>query len=269
MTKMSFELNDRVALITGAANGIGRRTAERLHEAGARVILSDVMEFGVTEAATQLGNGARAICHDVTSQEDWKRIIASVEQTEGRLDILVNNAGIMVNRPFMETTLDDFRRVNAVNVEGVFIGMQCAVPLMKKSAQSTPHSGSIINLSSIWGQVAGPTHSAYSASKGAVRLLTKAVAVELARSRSGKIRVNSVHPGPTETDLGTSAVHQAVEKGVAPSFEAGMDLVKANLPMGRWGQVDDVASVILFLASDASKFMTGAELTVDGGYTLQ
>lgn len=265
---MPFELNDRVALVTGAAKGIGRRTAERLHEAGARIVLCDIDEAGVTEAAARLGSNARAIHLNVTSQEDWKRVIASVEQNERRLDILVNNAGVILSRPFLETTLEDFRRVNAINVEGVFIGMQSAIPLMQQSAMSTPHGGSIINLSSIYGQVVGKAHSAYAASKGAVRLLTKAVAVELARAQSGKIRVNSVHPGPTETDLGISGLHQAVKQGTYPSVEAGIEQGKAFFPMGRWGQVDDVASVILFLASDASKFMTGAELTVDGGYTL-
>ncbi|MHC4046847.1 SDR family NAD(P)-dependent oxidoreductase [Bradyrhizobium sp. 23AC] len=265
---MAFELDGRVAIITGAAKGIGKRTAERLSEAGARVVLTDVDEKGVKAVAAQLGDRARAIRHDVTSQQEWKQVVASVEKNEGRLDVLVNNAGIILSRPFLETTLEEFRRVNAINVEGAFIGMQSAVPLMQQSAKTTPHGGSIVNLSSIYGQVVGRSHSAYAASKGAVRLLTKAVAVELARVPLGRIRVNSVHPGPTETDLGTSGLHQAVEQGTYPSVEAGIEQGKTLFPMGRWGQVDDIASVILFLASDASKFMTGAELTVDGGYTL-
>ncbi|MGJ4929231.1 SDR family NAD(P)-dependent oxidoreductase [Bradyrhizobium sp. HKCCYLS2038] len=265
---MVFGLKDRVALITGAAKGIGRRTAQRLHEAGAQVVLCDIDEAGLAECVGLLGNGARAIRLDVTSVDDWRHAIASVEQNEGRLDVLVNNAGVILSRPFLETSLDDLRRVYTTNVEGVFIGMQAAVPLMQQSARITPHGGSIVNLSSIYGQVAGRSHSAYSASKGAVRLLTKAVAVELARLSSGKIRVNSVHPGPTETDLGTSGLHEAVTQGVYANVEVALQQSKAAFPMGRWGQVDDVAGVILFLASDASKFMTGAELTVDGGLTV-
>lgn len=262
---MAFDLGGRVALVTGAAKGIGRCCVEVLRQAGARVIATDVDDTAIK--SLELGEGSRHVRHDVTSASDWTRIIASIEEIEGRLDVLVNNAGIILNRPFLMTSLEEFRRVQVVNVESVWIGMQTAAPLLQRTAQKTC-GGSIINLSSIYGQLAGPMQAAYCASKGAVRLMTKAVAVELARSEDGKVRVNSVHPGPVETELGFSGLKDAVALGRLPNVEAGIAAVRSLSPMGRWGHVDDIAGAVLFLASDHSSFMTGSELTVDGGYTL-
>lgn len=250
-----LNLENRVALVTGAAKGIGRDIADTLERNGATVIASDIepSPYGSARGAM--------LRHDVTSEDDWDAVLADIKAREGRLDILVNNAGIILNKPFLDTSLEELRRVLRINVESVWIGMQKAAPLM------TGGNGSIINLSSIYGQLAGPMHAAYSASKGAVRLITKGVAVEFARSGSG-IRVNSVHPGPVETALGLSGLEPAVAAGRFPDMEAAKAFVATGFPMGRWANTGDVAGAVLFLASDASRFMTGTELVVDGGYSL-
>jgi NAD(P)-dependent dehydrogenase (short-subunit alcohol dehydrogenase family) len=259
-----FQLDGKAVLVTGAAKGIGRATAALLSKLGARLIVSDIDEDGVVRTAQAIG--ARAIKHDVTSEVSWKAAIESIAKDEGRLDVLVNNAGVILNKPFLDTTLEDLRRVNSINVESVWMGMQIAAPLMTASVAETS-TGSIVNLSSIYGQVAGPMHAAYCASKGAVRMLTKATAVEFARS-GARIRVNSVHPGPVDTDLGMSGVIDAVQVGRFKDIEAGKAAVAQSFPMGRWAQTEDVAGVIAFLASDASRFVTGSELTVDGGWSI-
>ena len=257
-----FGLEGKVALVTGAAKGIGRETVLTLHGLGARVVASDIDATRLAELG-KLEN-IRTAEHDVTSPDAWTAVIDGVAAQEGRLDVLVNNAGVILNRPFLDTSLEDLRRVMRINVEGVWLGMQVSTRLMADTAQDSPAGASIVNLSSIYGQVAGPMHAAYCASKGAVRMMTKAVAIEFARNGS-RIRVNSVHPGPVETDLGMSGVHDAVAVGRLTDAESGRRSVAQNIPMGRWAQVEDVARVVAFLASDASAYVTAAELTVDGG----
>lgn len=251
-----FELHGRVALVTGAAKGIGAHTAELLAAAGATVVATDIDPAGIAPAK------GRFIAQDVTNPDDWGRVIASVVAEEGRLDILVNNAGMILNKPILSTTIEEFRRVHAVNVESIWFAIQTAAPLMAQAG-----SGSIINLSSIYGQIAGPMQAAYSASKGAVRMLTKAAAVEFGRAGNG-IRVNSVHPGPVDTDLGRSGLAPGVAAGRFANEAEAKAYVASMFPMGRWVETSDVAGVILFLASDASRYVTGTELTVDGGYSI-
>lgn len=251
-----FDLKGKVALVTGAAKGIGQETAKVLAEHGARVIGSDITASGTDASGTEL------LQHDVTSVDDWERVLSAIETAHGRLDILVNNAGKILNKPFLQTGLDELRALQRINVESIWIGMQKAAPLMARNG-----GGSIINLSSIYGQLAGPMHAAYSATKGAVRLLSKGVAVEFARDGSG-IRINSVHPGPVETDLGFSGLEPGIQAGQFADFETAKAYVATTFPMGRWANTLDIAGAILFLASDASRFITGAELTVDGGYSV-
>jgi 3alpha(or 20beta)-hydroxysteroid dehydrogenase len=250
-----FDLAGRVALVTGATKGIGARTAQLLAENGARVVVSDIVEGHAPDRG-------RFIAHDVTDSEQWAQVIESIAAEEGRLDILVNNAGMILNKPVLATSIEDFRRVQALNVESIWFSIQAAAPLLSQSP-----SASIINLSSIYGQIAGPMQAAYSASKGAVRMLTKAVAIELARVGKG-IRVNSVHPGPVDTDLGRSALGPAIAAGRFTSETEAAAYIATTFPMGRWVSTDDVAGVILFLASDASRYVTGTELVVDGGYSV-
>ncbi|MCC6920443.1 MAG: glucose 1-dehydrogenase [Alphaproteobacteria bacterium] len=259
-----FDLSGKVALVTGSGSGIGQQTAHTLAGLGAQVFATDINHEGAAATAAAVGGTATALGHDVTAPEDWARVVARVQDRAGRLDILVNNAGIMVNRPFLETTLAEYRHQQAVNVESVFLGMQAALPLMLMTASTHNVSPSIINISSVYGQVAGATFSAYSASKGAVRLLSKAVAYEFARTG---VRVNSIHPGPTATNLGAGWEPPRDAAGNPLSPEEAAAVWLNLIPNGRFGMPTDIAAAIAFLASDASAYMTGSELTIDGGYT--
>jgi 3alpha(or 20beta)-hydroxysteroid dehydrogenase len=266
---MAADLEGKVVLITGAGNGIGKCCAEDFAMRGAVVVATDLDEAAVTTVVETISNNglkAIALTHDVTSESDWECVIDECKSQFGRLDALVNNAGIMLHIPFVACSYEDFKKQQAINVDSVFIGCKAAYSLLAESTQGGA-GGSIINLSSVYGQIAGPMHSAYCASKGAVRMLTKSLAVEFGRMGLG-IRVNSVHPGPTNTALGRGGVEAAEKLGLIDDLESGMAGVGAAFPMGRWGEVDDVAGVIGFLVSDASKFVTGAELVVDGGYSV-
>jgi NAD(P)-dependent dehydrogenase (short-subunit alcohol dehydrogenase family) len=262
MTQALFDLTGRVALVTGAASGIGRQTAHTLASLGATVYGTDLNTNALAE--TMAGIGGRGLGHDVTSPDDWTSAIDAVRTGSGRLDVLVNNAGIMLNRPFLDTTLDEFRNQQQINVESVFLGMKTALPLMLETVAAHTVSPSIINVSSVYGQVAGASFSAYSASKGAVRLMTKAVAFEFAENG---IRVNSLHPGPTATNLGAGWEPPRDAEGNLLSPEQAAARWLTLIPNRRFGMPADMAGAIAFLASDASSYMTGSELTVDGGYT--
>lgn len=248
----------KVALVTGAASGIGRASAEVLAREGAAVILTDVQASGedVAESIRKAGGKARFVGHDVTSESEWKSIVAGIEKVEGRLDVLVNNAGIAVAGLIHELSLDEWRRQMAVNVDGVFLGVKTSLPLMRKGK-----AGSIINISSIAGLRGAANLSAYCTSKGAVRLFTKSVAIECAAMQDG-IRCNSIHPGLIETPIWGQVV---------PGSNEPMDLDAAaamRVPLRRKGWPEDIAKVVLFLASDDSGYMTGEEVVVDGGMTV-
>jgi NAD(P)-dependent dehydrogenase (short-subunit alcohol dehydrogenase family) len=265
----NFDLTGKVIIITGAATGIGEQCAYDLADMGATVIATDIDEAGVDATAAKIikGNGkAISIRHDVTSEADWDKLIETCKQQFSRLDVLVNNAGIMMNIPFALCSYEDFKKQQTINVDSVFIGCKAAYELMAESGMTTSGS-SIINLSSIFGQISGPMHTAYCASKGAIRMLSKSMAVELGRMGT-KIRVNSVHPGPINTELGRSAAKDAEKLGLLADADERNKQVGALFPMGRWGEVEDVSGVIAFLASDASQFVTGAELVVDGAYSI-
>ena len=248
----------KIALVTGAASGIGRACAEILAREGASVVLTDVQASGEDVAAgiVKAGGKARFVGHDVTSESEWVSIIAGIAKTEGRLDVLVNNAGIAVAGLIHELSLDQWRHQMAVNVDGVFLGVKTSLPLMRKGK-----AGSIINISSIAGLRGAANLSAYCTSKGAVRLFTKSVAIECAAMQDG-IRCNSIHPGLIETPIWGQVV---------PGSNEPMDLDAAaalRVPLRRKGWPDDIAKVVLFLASDDSGYMTGEEVVVDGGMTV-
>lgn len=269
MTENSiFNLTDRVILITGAGGGIGRATALALARQGATAVIGDIDMSAATETVRQVesANGkAYALDLDVTSADHWASAIKHVATRWGRLDGLVNNAGIMITAPLKDTSLAQFEKTMAINTTSIFLGVQSAVPLMEQTHKSFGIKPAIVNLSSLYGNLAGPAHVAYCASKGAVRTMSKAMAVELAPHA---IRVNSVHPGPVDTKLLHGALDSLAERGKMPAGEKGMAAMARAHPMGRTAVPDDIAGVIAFLCSDAAAFMTGAELVVDGGYGL-
>ena len=255
-------LQGKIAVITGAAKGIGYETASTFVNEGAQVILSDLnVELG--EAASRnLGNASSFFKQDVTDESSWDELEDYIETNYGGIDILVNNAGILATETTQNietTSLAQWRAVQQVNVEGVFMGCRMAVRIMKDAG------GSIVNISSTAGIVGSPMLVAYGASKGAVRLLTKGVALHCAQQRY-HIRCNSVHPGPIETDMGDALL--GLQNFIdGPNLESKWETMRRRIPTGNAGVASDVASCILFLASDDSIHMTGSELVVDGGMT--
>jgi NAD(P)-dependent dehydrogenase (short-subunit alcohol dehydrogenase family) len=252
-------LEGRVALVTGAARGIGAATARALAGAGAKVVVSDMNDG--TATAKEIGGAY--VKHDVTSEDDWIAAVAFAKATFGGLDILVNNAGVFWMKPIVATSLEDFRKMQQVNVEGVFLGLKHCIPALAERAGKWDGGGAIVNLSSVAGLVGSPLTLAYNASKGAVRLMTKAAALECA-SAGMKIRVNSVHPGIIDTPMMEKAMG---EMAGADGSNSLRERFISRHPLGRLGRDTDIANAILFLASDAAAFMTGSEVVVDGGMT--
>jgi 3(or 17)beta-hydroxysteroid dehydrogenase len=245
----------KVALITGGASGLGRASATMLAAEGAKVTIADVNETGGREVAETIGPAALFVRLDVTDEASW---IAAIEQTVeafGGLDVLVNSAGVGVVKDVEQTTLEEWRFVNSVNLDGVFLGCKHAIGAMKARG-----GGSIINLSSVSGLVGGHNLAAYNASKGGVRLLTKSVALHCARA-GYNIRCNSVHP----TFIDTPMVQEMIAAGRDP--DKVRQSLERQIPLGRIGRPDEVASGIVYLASDESSFMTGTEFVLDGGIT--
>jgi NAD(P)-dependent dehydrogenase (short-subunit alcohol dehydrogenase family) len=255
------ELKGRVALVTGAARGIGAATAKALAAAGAKVVVSDVADG---EATARAIDGAY-VRHDVTSEEEWIAAVAFAKQRFGGLDILVNNAGVFWVKPLAMETLEDFRRMQQINVEGVFLGLKHAIPAIAERASKWDGGGAVVNLSSVAGIVGGPNIIAYNASKGAVRLMTKSAALECAQAGLN-LRVNSVHPGIIDTPMMAEAA-DAIGKATGQGANAMRAGFAERHPMKRMGRDVDVANAIRFLASDAAAFVTGSELVVDGGMT--
>ncbi|MDP3739130.1 MAG: glucose 1-dehydrogenase [Hyphomonadaceae bacterium] len=255
------DLEGRVALVTGGARGIGAATARALAGAGAKVVVSDIGDG--TETASAIGGAY--VKHDVTSEDEWIAAVTFAKKAFGGLDILVNNAGIFWLRPIVKTSLEDFRRMQQVNVEGVFLGIKHSIPAIAERAQKWDGGGSIINISSVAGLVGSPLTFAYNASKGAVRLMTKAAAMECAQGGM-KIRVNSVHPGVIDTPMMEQAVFSTSER-TGEGIDTARERFAKRHPLGRLGRDTDIASAVLFLASDAAGFMTGSEVVVDGGMT--
>jgi NAD(P)-dependent dehydrogenase (short-subunit alcohol dehydrogenase family) len=259
MTDRKGRVAGKVALVTGAASGLGAASARRLAEQGAKVMLTDVSADAGRAVADQIadtGGEAQFNAHDVTSQADWEGVVDATTERFGRLDILVNNAGVSGGtQELMTLDYEVWRRVLAVNLDGVFLGLRHAGPAIAKTG-----GGSIINISSILGKVGMAGATAYCASKGGVALLTKAAALEWAPLG---IRVNSVHPGFIDTPMVSGALQQA------ENANEMRDMVISRHALARFGVPGEIADAVLFLASDESSFMTGAELVVDGGYTAQ
>jgi 3(or 17)beta-hydroxysteroid dehydrogenase len=247
----------KVALVTGAGMGLGRATSLLLAAEGAKVAVSDIDENAARETAEMIAlNGGESLHHrhDVSELEDWGPVIASVERTFGRLDVLVNNAGIAIAKNIEDTSLEEWRRTMAINLDGVFFGCQQAIAPMKRSG-----GGSIVNISSIDGIIGEAELAAYCASKGGVRTLTKAVAVHCAEKRYG-IRCNSIHPGYIWTPQTENYLRDLGK------LESEKAKALARHPIGFLGEPNDIAYMVLYLACDESKFVTGSEMVVDGGY---
>ena len=249
-----MRLEGKVALISGGARGQGAAEAKLFCKEGASVILGDILEAPGQQVEAEINEaGGRAVFVrlDVTQESDWVDAIEVAVQRFGKLDILVNNAAIYRTVPIEHTTEEEWDQILDINAKGVFFGTKHAIPAMR-----TAGGGSIINISSTAGLVAGGRGGAYGASKGGVRLLTKHTAIECAQDG---IRANSIHPGPIETEM-TLPFHSTPEERAATN---------ARVPLGRIGAVEDVAYGALFLASDESSYMTGSELVIDGGLTAQ
>ncbi len=255
-------LDGKVALVTGAASGIGRGTAELFAAEGARVVIADIDAAGgqaVVDGIRKAGGVASFLRLDVTQEESWRQVVAETVKLYGKLNILVNNAGISLGADVEDTSLEDWNRVMAVNVTGVFLGMKHAIAAMKGNGEIC----SIINRSSVSGQVGEPQVFAYCASKGAVTLATKSAALGVA-AKGYRIRVNSVHPWFVHTPL---TVKEAADAGMP--VEEYYAKTGAYPPIGFIGQPVDVAYLDLYLASDESRWATGAEFVIDGGYTAK
>ena len=238
---------DRVALVTGGASGIGKATAMRLADEGGAVVVADVQDDagkGVVEEIERRGGKALYVHLDVTDEAGWATAVASAIDAFGGLDILVNNAGIGDTEPIEATTTETWNKVVAVTQTSVFLGMKAAAEALKQSGH-----GSVVNISSMYGIVGSGVSPAYHAAKGAVRLLTKTTALGWA---GDGVRVNSVHPGYIDTPI---------------LGDTDRDVLAGATPMGRLGRPEEIAAMITFLASDEASFVTGAELVVDGGYT--
>ena len=247
-TSSTGRLDGKVAIITGAAGGIGAAVARYFAREGARLLLTDADAAGVQRLADDLGEAAAARAHNVTSELDWQAVTEQAVETNGRIDVLLNNAGIFLAASLQETSLEDFRRVIDINLVGVFIGMRTVAPVMTGQG-----GGSIINVSSVAGLGGSPYLTAYAASKWAVRGVSKVVAKELAHAG---VRVNSLHPGQIDTDM------NARQREKTPEL---IDKLIRGIPLGRIGTPDEVAHAAVYLASDESVYVTGSELVIDGG----
>ena len=248
-------LEGKAAFITGGASGLGRAMALAFATEGAKVAIADIDRARGREVIEAIGKNGLFLAHDVSSEEQWIANLAEVARLFGRLDTLVNNAGIGVRGNVETTSLADWRRVNAVNLDGPFLGCKHAIPLIAKAG-----GGAIINTSSVAGLIGARDSAAYCASKGGLRLLTKSVALHCAHRRNG-VRCNSIHPVYTDTPM----VEQMLAESRQP--EKMLEAMKAMIPLGRLGTPEELAAMAVYLASDEARFVTGAEFVFDGGFT--
>ena len=250
-------LEGKTALVTGAASGIGLQTSIRLAEEGALVMMTDINHEEGLQQAEKLGANATFLKLDITEEEEWISVLDETVKRFGRLDILVNSAGMVLIADVEQITLEDWRKVHAINLDGTFLGCKHGVRVMKEFG-----AGSIINLSSVSGMIGGFNLAAYNSSKGAVRMLTKSVALHCARAGYG-IRCNSIHPTFIETPMLESMIRDS------PDPEKARQTLVRQVPLRRIGKPDDVANMIVYLASDESTFVTGTEMVIDGGVIAQ
>lgn len=262
-------LDGKVALISGAARGIGGETARLMATQGAQVVVADVLDDrGRATVAAMAAAGAKAeYAHlDVTNEEDWTAAVNVALNKFGKLDILVNNAGVFIGKGIEEISLDEWNRLVAVNMTGVFLGTRMAAPALREAAKSSEHGSAIVNLASIAGIVGSQLDPLYSMTKGGVTLFTKSAALEFAR-KGYRIRVNSIHPGVIDTDMGEQTFVARARRTGSNDTTQARQTAADTVPWGRLGMPMDIAKGIVFLASDDAGYMNGAGLIVDGGVT--
>ena len=258
----SYDLSGRVALVTGAAQGLGEGMATALAGAGARVMIADLQESGA-DIASGLGDGHGFVRHDVTDEASWERAVAATVEQMGGLDILVNNAGIEITELVTELDPDKVRKQLEVNILGTALGLKHGLRTMRPGG-SAGKGGSIVNVASVAATIAFPGIAVYSATKSAVDRLTRVAAMEAGKLGYG-VRVNCLYPGLVATPMGAGLANDVAQIGLFASPEAAVGAVIELTPSGRLGTVEDMADAVVFLASDASRFVTGAGLPVDGG----
>ncbi|MEH7377187.1 SDR family NAD(P)-dependent oxidoreductase [Neobacillus drentensis] len=250
-----MRLQGKTAIITGGASGIGKATMQKFLEQGAKVVFTDINEEVGTETLEEMkkiSDHVLFIKHNVQDENDWSQVVLQTKETFGTIDILFNNAGLYRSKPVTDYTVDEWNLVMGVNVTGVFLGMKHVIPYMRQQK-----NGSIINASSLAGLRGSANLALYGASKGAVRIMSKDMAIEAAKDQ---IRVNSIHPGLIQTSMGDA---------VAAGAHVTTDQLAQSVPIRRMGTSEDVANLVLFLASDESSYITGTEMVVDGGISAR
>jgi NAD(P)-dependent dehydrogenase (short-subunit alcohol dehydrogenase family) len=264
-------LDGKVALVSGAARGIGAETARRMAVAGATVVVGDVLAERVRATAreiTDAGGKALALALDVTAEASWADAVAAATKQFGKLDILVNNAGMFLGKDLMDATMEEWSRLVAINMTGVWLGTKACAPALAESGKASRHGSAIVNLASVAGLVGSQLDPLYSMSKGGVTLFTKSAALSFAR-KGWRIRVNSIHPGVIDTDMGAQTFVSRARQAGSNDVEAARNVAARQHPIGRLGAAEDIALGIVFLASNDAGFMTGSAMVVDGGLTAQ
>jgi 3(or 17)beta-hydroxysteroid dehydrogenase len=264
-------LDGKVALLSGAARGIGAETARKMAVAGASVVIGDVLADRARETAKDINDAdgkALALTLDVTTEVSWTAAVAATIKQFGKLDILVNNAGIFLGKDLMDATMEDWSRLVAINMTGVWLGTKVCAPSLADSGKSSRHGSVIVNLASIAGMVGSQLDPLYSMTKGGVTLFTKSAALSFGR-KGWRIRVNSIHPGVIETDMGAQTFVSRAKQAGSNDVEGARNVAMKQHPIGRLGVAEDIALGIVFLSSDDAGFMTGSGMVVDGGLTAQ
>ena len=257
---MTIALPNVIAVITGAGGGIGRAVVKAMKDAGATVIATDIAPTADIEGADHY------LQLDVTSADSWRKVEAFAREHFGRIDALVNNAGISIVGKIEETPLEEWHRVNAVNVDSVVIASQVLLDLLKEGGKARQGGASIINFSSVGGLRGAAFNAAYCTSKAAVKMLTKCMGAEFA-ALGYNIRVNSVHPGGVRTDMLHSIMDRYIELGAVPDFDTAVAAQNQRHPIGRMGRPDEMGGIVVYLASEAASFATCDEFAIDGGFS--
>jgi 3(or 17)beta-hydroxysteroid dehydrogenase len=267
-------LDGKVAFLSGAARGIGAATARLMAAAGAKVVIGDILEDKGRETVKEIaaaGGQALFVKHDVTTEAGWKTAVDAGLKQFGKLDILVNNAGLFLGRDVMEVSIEEWNRLVAINLTGVYLGTKVCAPHLRDAGQdpkTSPQGSAIVNLASVAGLVGSQLDPLYSMTKGGVTLFTKSTALAFGR-KGWRIRVNSIHPGVIETDMGAQTFEARATQTGTNDVDGARRVALASHPIGRLGVPQDIANGICFLASDDAGFMTGSGMVADGGLTAQ